>query len=302
MKKYILMVVAFLQLGLSGCNEKNSTRPSNTSTPAPPTAPQLSNEEIMRGDHIEGIYRATFTTLNPGVNGTLPGSATLFRKENKFHAYVRLFAGKVSAWHPQFVYSESHCPKSTDDTNQDGFIDIEEAEKVTGPILFPLDADLSSQQSGRRYFPLADLSGSYSYERITSFKSFLEDLYKVDPDPEDDLIKLDLNTPLKLLGKSVMILGIDEKTILPESVKGKGKLKPYQTLPIACGLLNITSPTVGATYSPDDIGPVSDVVDDQDQPAPEEPETPENENGRPYGSSNETTEGEVTSEEGENNF
>ena len=69
------------------------------------------------------------------------------------------------------------------DLNLDGFIDIIEAQKVLGRILIPLDADISSQNSGRNFYPLADLSGSYHYERVTSFKRFFNDLKSEDKNP-----------------------------------------------------------------------------------------------------------------------
>jgi hypothetical protein len=230
-------------------------------------------EEIapIDGSNIDGHYQAKFTTLNPHVNGTIPGSANFFRREEKLLAYVRLFAGGVRAWHQQFVYTGNRCPTLSDDANGDGFIDINEAEGVLGKILIPLDSDISGQNSGRKFFPIADLSGYYSYERITSFKRFLKDLQEVDNDPDDDMVKLSEGEGLRLIGKTVLILGVAETVELPESVKTKGKHEAYETLPIVCGVFDKVLTPPGTPYAQDEIpGPVSPYEEGQDRPATDE--------------------------------
>src|SRR5690606_13384607 len=124
------------------------------------------------GSNIDGIYMAKFETLNPQVNGTVPGSFTVYRKDDRLMFYGRVFAGYPKAWHQQYIHIGSRCPNQNDDTNGDGFIDIVEARQVMGKIVVPLDSDPGSQASGSRFFPLGDLSGSYWYERVTSFKRF----------------------------------------------------------------------------------------------------------------------------------
>lgn len=223
------------------------------------------------GSNIDGHYQAKFITLNPHVNGTIPGSANFYRKEEKLYVYVRLFAGGVRAWHQQFVYTGSRCPTMRDDSNGDGFIDINEAEKVMGKILIPLDSDVSSQSSGRRFFPLADLSGYYHYERITNFQRFLRDLQEADPDPADDIVKLASGQGLVITGKTVLILGVSETVELPETVGTKGRHRAFQTFPIACGVFNKVKSTPGTPYVQDSIpGPVAEYQEGQDQPAPED--------------------------------
>jgi len=102
------------------------------------------------GSNIEGHYQARFTTLNSHINGTIPGSANLYRIKNRLFAYVRLFGGGVNAWHMQNIYIGKKCPTLSDDLNQDGFIDIIEAEKVLGKIIIPLDNNIKTQKAGEK--------------------------------------------------------------------------------------------------------------------------------------------------------
>ncbi len=251
------------------------------------------------GSHIQGLYNAKFTTLNPHVNGTIPGSATFFRKEEKFYAYLRLFAGGPRAWHQQFVYEGNRCPNLNDDINLDGFIDIQEAEAVLGKILIPLDSDIGTQSSGRRFFPLGDLSGYYHYERITSFRRFLSDLQDVDPTPEDDTRKLAADEPLRIVGKPVMVLGVVETVQLPETVASKGRHRAFQTLPIACGVFSKVEALPGEPWSDQIPGPVGEVQEGQDRPAEDLPGETTGGTGSSTGGTNDSDDGDGPVSDGE---
>ncbi len=261
-------------------------------------------EEIapVDGSNIDGHYQAKFITLNPQVNGTIPGSANFVRKEDKLFAYVRLFAGYPRAWHMQHVYTGSRCPTANDDTNLDGFIDIAEAEAVVGKILIPMDSDISTQSSGRRFFPLGDLSGYYHYERITSFRRFLNDLQDDDRDLTDDVAKLGPGEGLRLSGKVFMVLGVAETVMLPETVATKEKRRSFQTLPIACGVFEKVTTTPGRPYVDGEVvGPVASVEPDQDRPA--EDTIPETTGGTSGGStgSNDSDDGDGPVSDGDGN-
>lgn len=222
------------------------------------------------GSNIDGHYQAKFITLNGHVNGTVPGTANFLRKEDKLYAYVRLFAGYPKAWHQQFVYTGSRCPTMNDDTNLDGFIDIAEAEAVVGKILIPMDSDISTQSSGARFYPLADLSGYYAYERITSFSRFLRDLQSPDANEKDDVVKLAPGEGLRIQGKVFMVLGVAETVMLPETVATKERRRPFQTLPVACGVFAKVAIQPGTPYVEGDIGPVASIEPGQDRPAPDD--------------------------------
>jgi hypothetical protein len=213
---------------------------------------------------LPGLYKADFTTLNPHLNGTLPGSATVLLKDDKIFFYLRLFAGKPRAWHQQAIRLGSRCPEKKDDTNGDGFIDIYEADLVWGSIVTPLDSDPGTQNSGRNFYPLGDLSGSYWYERIVNAQRFMADLQSTDSNPEDNIVKFPSDQIFDFENKIVSILGIDEKTPLPETVATQGNKRAFQNLPIACGVIRkvYTAPGSPDTGIP---GPIGEVIPGQDR-------------------------------------
>ncbi|HXH76610.1 MAG TPA: hypothetical protein VNJ08_16685 [Bacteriovoracaceae bacterium] len=276
MRISIRIVSSFLILGLlaSACGKKSGGSKAGPNNQAESNGP--TDEEIARiptdGSNIEGHYLATFTTLNGQVNGVIPGSASFVRKNDKqLFIYLRLFAGGPSVWHQQKVYTGTRCPTLTDDKNGDGYIDILEAEAVLGNVLIPLDTDPSNQMNGSRFYPLGDLSGSYHYERVISFKKFFDDLKDDDKIPTDNIVKLAADEPLILEGKTVLIQGTSPTVVYPLTVGSSARYKPFQTLPIVCGVFKkvITPPGV-----PDDgviPGPVADVEEGQDRPSTDEP-------------------------------
>lgn len=226
----------------------------------------------VNGSNIRGLYMAKFFTINPGVNGTLPGSATIQRQEDKFFAYVRLFGGAPNAWHQQNIYEGSRCPNAGDDLNKDGYIDIEEGNKVWGKILIPLDSNIGSQSAGKNIYPVADASGSYFYERVTSFEKLFNDLKSEDKNFEDNVAKLLPEEGLDIEGRVVVIQGTADTVIYPETVASQDNRPPHLTLPIACGVFSPVTKIPGTPQSGEVPGEVDDV---QEGDAPEGDWVPE---------------------------
>lgn len=218
------------------------------------------------GSNIQGKYLARFQTLNGHVNGTVPGSVTFFRDKDRVMVYLRLFAGYPKAWHPQKIYEGTRCPTLADDTNGDGYIDINEAEAVLGKILIPLDADISSQRSGRNFYPLGDLSGNYFYERMTSFSRMFRDL-KDTRSAGDEYKKLGPDEGFSIEGKAVLVQGVGKDVEFPETVGSAPRYKPFQTLPVACGIFVSDNRVPGMNDDGEIAGPIADVDPDQDRPA-----------------------------------
>jgi hypothetical protein len=262
MKRSTLVpAVAVLSL-LAACGKAPSGRGVDNSIAE---AERAAAAAAADGSNIDGKYLATFTTLNGHVVGTIPGSATLMRNGDRFYAYVRLFAGSPEAWHPQNVWTGNRCPNLGDDLNGDGTIDIVEARRVLGEIIIPLDADLSSQNGLRNWYPKGDLSGSYFYEKMTSFRRFWADLKN--SRGNSDFKKLGPDEGLALEGKAVLIQGVGADKELPESVESEGRWRPFQTLPIACGIFRKVNELPGTEWSDEVAGPVAPVEEGQDRPA-----------------------------------
>lgn len=227
------------------------------------------------GSNIQGRYIARFTTLNSHVVGTIPGSAQFMREDDRISAFVRLFAGSPSIAHFQNVHTGNRCPTMSDDTNGDGYLDIQEALKVVGPVIVPLDWDIGSQLSANRSWPRAFPNGSYEYTKVTGFDRFWDDLKSTDRNPNDNIVKLAPDEGLAITGKVVMIQGVEEIKNLPDSVAGFERWKNFQTLPIVCGIYQPYTEDPGVIYDETIPGPVAPVVEGQDQPAaPGEGEDP----------------------------
>lgn len=293
MKKFtnkVIPALAVLSL-LSSCGENDSSGDVNK---APPSSSRPQEQIATDGSNIDGFYLATFQTMNTHLVGTIPGSASFTRKEDRLFVWLRLFAGAPKAWHMQAVYTGTRCPTMSDDTNGDGFIDIVETQAVVGKVLIPLDSDPGTQASGRAFYPLGDLSGSYHYERVVSFNRFFRDLQSEDHEAADNIVKLAAGEGLQIEGKVVVIQGITEETELPETVATFGRHRAFQTLPIACGVYQKVTDTPGSPYAPDEIpGPVAEVDEDQDRPAPENSGESDGESGgTATGGTNESDDGD----------
>jgi hypothetical protein len=135
--------------------------------------------------------------------------------------------------HLQYVYFGERCPTyASDDSNNDGYVDIIEGIDVFGPILIPLDDSLSTQAVGT--YPIADASGRYVYTAQGSVSALLADLHSPDPDPSDSVGKLDPRDGLSLQNRVIVIHGVASSTFLPSTVDSLPGLSPQITLPVGC--------------------------------------------------------------------
>lgn len=285
---------------VAGCSKNDSKSPSKESGVFETSTPHTETSEVSvtDGSNIEGTYIAQFETLNTQVNGTIPGSATFKRDEDALAVFVRIFAGGVSAWHQQNVYLGSRCPTLEDDLNADGFIDAVEGEKVYGKILIPLDSDISSQMDGRNFYPVGDLSGSYYYERITSFKKFFSDLK--DQSTENELYaKLKEDEGFDFKGKVVVVHGVADSVELPESVATIGRRNPKQTLPIVCGVFDKLTWQIGTAEDGEIPGPTAGVEEGQDRPGEVNEERTGDDSSSTTNTTNETDSEETPTSDGE---
>lgn len=253
---------------------------------------------VLDGSNIQGTYIAKFGTLNPQVNGTIPGSATLKREEEKLFVYVRIFAGGPNVWHQQNMYVGNRCPIPSDDTNGDGFIDVLEGEAIWGKILIPFDADISSQSAGKNFYPVADGSGSYFYERMTRFSNVLKDLRKDSSSGDGSTVKLAPDEALEFEGKVVVVFGVSDSIVLPSSVQTLERRSPQKTLPIACGIISKASETIGVPDDGNIPGTIADVEENQDRPGEVNEERPENDENTNDTTTNETSSDETPTDDG----
>jgi len=198
---------------------------------------QTQQDEMQSPKEIDGVYRADLYPLNPVIDGNLSGAATVARERDELVVDVYVANGRPHVFHPQNIHRGKRCPTEKDDSNQDGFIDADEAFRVVGEIITPIDDDISTQWMGLGTYPITDEFGSYYWAKATSFKKLLQDLYENDINLDDDLMKLPQGNPLSLEGNVVLILGAHPDEEIPYTVSGRKHLSRHQSLPVACGVL-----------------------------------------------------------------
>lgn len=208
----------------------------------------------------EGTYVAVLQPLNGDMVGHSNGAVTVNISGDDFIANVRFNGISPNTVHGQMIHSSGFCPSEIADVNLDGYIDSSEALPYTSDVLIPLDSSLNSQAEGQGFFPLSDNWGTYIYSLKNSFSALMSDLYAPDENMSDDFGKLVPNSPLTLEDRVVVIYGVSDTVVLPESVSASSGLLPHQSLPIACGQFTKVTKIPGS--------PISDESPDVPVPRP----------------------------------
>ena len=122
--------------------------------------------------------------------------------------------------HAQHIHAADRCPSMSADTNGDGIVDVIEGVPFYGPILVPLDGDISNATSEIPTFPVAmGARGTYLYEQSASLAT----------------LEQALGEALNLPARHVVVHGVDLDTPLPATVQTLPGLPAQITLPVACG-------------------------------------------------------------------
>lgn len=200
-------------------------------------------------------YLAVLTPTNSVIARDISGNVNINREEQSLVAYVRFAGGDKEIGHTQRIHVGTACPTLEQDANGDGIIDINEAMDFVGPVLIPLDGDLSTQDRGSSVYPVSDIYGNYWWEDVVTFDRFLADLRDQDFDLEDDIVKLGEDKSFDLEGRVVLIHGVKAETLLPSTVTTRGRLANHQTVPVACGILKRVTEIPGS-YEDDPTAPI----------------------------------------------
>ena len=199
-------------------------------------------------DILDLTFAADLQPLNDVsvIGDTIPitpvtGEATFEITEGNFTAQVTATGLAPGIAHAQHIRTGSGCPTPAADTNDDAFVDVIEGEPFFGRILVPLDADLRTQAGGMDQFPVANSLGEIDYSEEADFDELLADLTAEDPDPDDQIVKLEGDS-LELEGLQVVLHGVDSTEVtLPTSVQTFPGTSRYATLPVACGEIQLIS-------------------------------------------------------------
>lgn len=189
------------------------------------------NNSFLQAEMVpltDGTYHTALRPLNPKSAGYLPyGTSTIEVSGDEMSASVTL-DDATAVKHEQSIHLGSRCPEASDDKNGDGFVDYSEALAVVGPVILPLDNDIQSQKAGEGSYPTGR---SVTYSRKASIDRLTTDLWQVDEDPSDNVMKLDSGSSFGVVNRVVLVHGVSSRS-LPATVQGGAS-----SLPIVCGVI-----------------------------------------------------------------
>ena len=185
----------------------------------------------------EGAHRANLVPINTNVSFDAFAEALITIEGDQITVRVDAFGTSESTTHIQNIFVGPRCPTSSADVNGDLIVDVLEATASFGLILIPLDGDLENQLSGNTTYPASDAAGYYTYNMTGSFSKMLDELRVPDQDFSDPYVKLVPGESLSLTGRVVVIHGVPDSTILPDSVGTITGATRNASLPIACGVI-----------------------------------------------------------------
>lgn len=204
-----------------------------------PVLAACDSDEVFEDDTV--AYTADLTALNgSGVDGaaalTISDEADLeFTDDDTFQAAITA-SGLDATVHPQHIHAEAVCPTMADDANNDGYVDVVEGVPAYGPILVPLDGQLTDASAQVGSFPEG---ATITYEEETDFDDFLAAYQVADSNPDDAVATLGANGDLDLAGRTIVLHGTTED--LPETVASLPGNPNEVTLPVACGTVELAA-------------------------------------------------------------
>ena len=174
----------------------------------------------------DAVYKAVLKPLNPNASARAAFGKAKIRVQGSM-ATVQLEAMGLdrNTLHLQHIHAADQCPTMADDVNRDGYLDLFEGVPKYGPILIPLDGNLSDEASNFASFPTAP-QGKINYMESVSVADLLA--YQ---SVQDD------GGFLNIAGRHIVIHGVAASTELPETVGTIDGVPAQVTIPVACGEL-----------------------------------------------------------------
>lgn len=192
-------------------------------------------ETSVAVEAADGVYHAHLRPMNPHSNGFLPHGGATFRVTGDKLSVTTYLDDASGVTHRQSVHVGTSCPTAAHDQNGDGMVDYNEALKAVGPVLIPLDEDLSSQEKGAEIYPKGS---SFTYNETGMVSEMVNNLYEADPVPGDEITKLRQGQGMKLIGRVVLIHGTYAASdLLPTTLSTRGSDPANIALPVVCGVI-----------------------------------------------------------------
>ena len=181
-----------------------------------------SSQAALTEAQAEGNYRAILRPFNNHLSGFLPSGFAEINIAGDNISFKTMLDDDARVIHMQSVHTGLRCPNANDDTNGDGYVDINEAYAVVGSVLIPLDSDLNNQTLGAGIYPLG---GGYTYIEAASLKNLQSD------------VKSRTGENLNLSGRVVLIHGVSPTTRVPTTFRTIEGMSEQASAPIACGVI-----------------------------------------------------------------
>lgn len=178
------------------------------------------------------VYTAELKPVNRQITETAPVGRAEFRlRDDALTITVTAANLKPDTMYLQHLHGfmngdDAACATPEQDLNDDGIIDIKEAEQASGMDMIPMTDDPVSLEILTDTYPVSSPEGVVRYSRTVSMselKNSVKNRYGVDDLDLEDMV--------------FMLHGVRPDMALPDSVKSTHGLPPQQTLPIACGEL-----------------------------------------------------------------
>ena len=171
-------------------------------------------------------YYGILRPVNFSSNGFIPYGAAFVNLNNDEVKVNVTLDDDQAVQHRQTLHAGSRCPTLQDDSNGDGFVDYDEAIRVVGKPLIPLDSDINSQVGGQEVF----LRGpAMTYNRTGMLSKINADLRSNGLMPADQGINF--------LGRVVLVHGTSFNSSFPTSLASHAGEQPHLSLPVVCGIL-----------------------------------------------------------------
>lgn len=136
-------------------------------------------EMVAESEEIsQEIYRASISSLNEKINAgrDVSGNVVLEVQGDELMITVEASGLEPNMQHLQHLHgmkdgTETTCPDTAADTNDDGVVDITEAVETAGVTMIPFHADPVNMKIKTHSYPKTDAAGNLTYSKTVNIDS-----------------------------------------------------------------------------------------------------------------------------------